>query len=92
MTGTPKLVYRMALIAVCLVLLAPLTLAEVPPLLDYPNHLARMVLLAFGAADPILSRFYATRWAIIPNLALDVTLPPLMRVLPVHVAGRSIVG
>ena len=92
MTGTPKLVYRLALIAVCLVLLAPLTLAEVPPLLDYPNHLARMVLLAFGAADPILSRFYATRWAIIPNLALDVTLPPLMRVLPVHVAGRSIVG
>ena len=47
---------------------------------------------AFGAADPILSRFYETHWAIIPNLALDLTAPALMRVLPVHDAGRLIVG
>jgi hypothetical protein len=26
----------------CAVLLAPLFLVDVPPLLDYPNHLARM--------------------------------------------------
>src|SRR5580692_6588425 len=53
------------LVALCLVLLAPLTLADVPPLLDYPNHLARLYALAFLPSDPILARFYAARWGII---------------------------
>lgn len=71
-----------------LVLLAPLLLVDVPPLLDYPNHLARAYVLAFGADDPILSRFYAPDWSVIPNLAVDLLLPPLLGLMPVHVAGR----
>ena len=35
-------------------LLIPLILTEVPPLTDYPNHLARCYLLAFGSSDPAL--------------------------------------
>ncbi|MSP00481.1 MAG: hypothetical protein EXR07_05440 [Acetobacteraceae bacterium] len=76
----------------CLLLLAPLTLADLPPLLDYPNHLARLFVLAFVDADPVLARFYQPHWAIIPNLALDLTVPPLLRALPVHVAGRIVIG
>jgi hypothetical protein len=76
----------------CLVLLAPLLLVDVPPLLDYPNHLTRSVVLAFGADDPILSHIYAPQWAIIPNLGVDLTLPPLLAVLPVDTAGRLIIG
>ncbi len=75
-----------------LFLLAPLTLADLPPLLDYPNHLARLFVLAFGSADPVLQRFYQPHWAIIPNLALDLTVPPLLHVLPVHLAGRLVIG
>ena len=63
-----------------------------PPLLDYPNHLARAVVLAAGASDPILSRMYAPHWAIIPNLGTDLVLPPLLHLLPVHLAGRIVVG
>jgi hypothetical protein len=73
---------------VCVVLLAPLFLVDVPPVLDYPNHLARMYVLAFGQHDPILSRMYAQHWAIIPNLAIDLVLPELVRLLPIYVAGR----
>jgi hypothetical protein len=76
----------------CVTLLAPLTLVDVPPLLDYPNHLARAVVLAFGATDPYLSRMYAPHWAIIPNLGTDLVLPPLLHMLPVHLAGRLVVG
>ena len=36
-------------------LLVPLFVVDVPPLLDYPNHMARMHVLAFGPGDPILS-------------------------------------
>ncbi len=72
---------------VCVALVAPLFLVDVPPLLDYPNHLARMVALAWPD-DPDLARFYAPRWGIIPDLGIDLVLPPLLHVLPVHVVGR----
>jgi hypothetical protein len=74
------------------VLLAPLLIADVPPVLDYPNHLARLVLLAAGPDDPVLGRMFTPNWSIIPDLAVDVIGPPLLHVLPVHVAGRSLLG
>jgi hypothetical protein len=83
---------KWAFALLCLFLLAPLTLVDVPPLLDYPNHLARAVVLASGASDPIVSRMYAAHWAIIPNLGTDLVLPPLLHLLPVHLAGRIVVG
>ena len=83
---------RWGLALLCVALLAPLALVDVPPLLDYPNHLARAVVLAAGASDPVLSRMYTPHWAIIPNLGTDLILPPLLHLLPVHVAGRIVIG
>ncbi|MCQ8239430.1 hypothetical protein [Rhizosaccharibacter radicis] len=80
------------LVALGTVLLAPLLVIDVPPLLDYPNHLARALVLARGNHDPVLARFYAPDWKIVPNLGLDLLLPGLLRVLPVHVAGRLFLG
>jgi len=73
-------------------LLVPLFVVDVPPLLDYPNHMARMHVLAFGPSDPVLSRFYTARWSLIPNLAIDLAVPPLLRVAPLDVAGRVVLG
>ena len=42
------------LLVLCVALLIPLSIADVPPILDYPNHLARLVLLAAGPGDPEL--------------------------------------
>lgn len=75
-----------------LVLLAPLPIAPIPPLKDYPHHLARLYVLAEGMHDPNLSAMYAPDWAIIPNLAVDLIGPPMLRVLPVDVAGQVILG
>jgi hypothetical protein len=74
------------------VLVGPLLIADVPPILDYPNHLARFVLLAAGPEDPVLGPIFAPCWAIIPNLAGDVLGPILLHLLPVHVAGRCLLG
>ena len=76
----------------CAVLLVPLFLVDVPPLLDYPNHLARMYVLAFGAHDPILSQMYQQHWAIIPNLAIDLVMPEMLKLLPIYLAGRVVLG
>jgi len=81
----------LVLLAACAFLLLPLLLVDVPPLHDYPNHLARLFVLAH-ADDPLLARFYAVRWSLIPNLGIDLLGVPLLRWLPVHVGGRVIVG
>lgn len=73
-------------------LLAPLLIADVPPVLDYPNHLARIVLLASGSDDPVMGPIFTPHWAIMPNLAIDVIGPTLLRLQPVHVAGRCVLG
>ena len=75
-----------------LLLLVPLTLVEVPPVLDYPNHLARIFLLAKGSQDPMLAPMFEIKWGIIPNLAVDLVGPALVRLMPVHVAGRVLLG
>ncbi len=81
-----------AVIGLCAILVAPLLLVDVPPLLDYPNHLARAFILASLPGDQVLGLFYAAHWSVIPNLALDLTAPPLIDILPVHVAGRLLIA
>src|SRR5512137_1861145 len=49
----------------------PVLRAEVPPLFDYPNHLARMYLLLHLPDSEPLRRFYEQHWAPVPNLAMD---------------------
>lgn len=78
--------------ALGVVLILPLFLVDIPPLTDYPNHLAREYVLTHGAHDPILSRIYAVRWGIIPNLAIDVVMPALARLLPLYMAGKIVLG
>lgn len=77
---------------VLLVVLAPLLVTDIPPLLDYPNHLARMGLLSGGLQDPILGRMYTVSWGIQPNIGLDLVVPLLTKVLPLAVAGKVFVG
>jgi hypothetical protein len=88
----PILLWWSALAVMLLALLAPILAVPIPPLIDYPNHLARCFFLAFGAPDPVLSRIFVAHWAIIPNLAMDLILPPLMHIMPPLVAGRVVVA
>ena len=54
-----------------------------PPLVDYPNHLARMHLLEEGG-----NAFYTVRWAPLPNLAEDLIVPQLARLVPLETAAK----
>jgi hypothetical protein len=75
-----------------LALNVPLLATTVPPLTDYPNHLARCYLLAFGQSDPVLSQMFSAHWQIIPNIAVDLLLPMLMHVFSPLTAGRIVLG
>src|ERR1700688_1958120 len=70
-------------------LLAPIWIVAFPPLLDYPNHLARAFVLAH-LNDPAFtfSRFYRADWGAYPYLGMDASLAVLGRLFPIETAGR----
>src|SRR5882724_2667624 len=65
----------------------PIVLHPWPPMSDYINHLARMQVIANIGTDPDIARFYEIDWQVIPNLMMDLVIPPLVRVMNVYMAG-----
>ena len=51
--------------------LLPVLAAQVPPLLDYHNHLARQYILARADGSDALAQWYRTSWHAAPYLAFD---------------------
>lgn len=74
-------------------LLAPIWSVKYPPLLDYPNHLARTFVLAH-LHDPAFrfQQFYSADWGFYPYLTMDLSLIALQRIVPVLLAGRIFLG
>ncbi|HKN85672.1 MAG TPA: hypothetical protein VJV04_02310, partial [Nitrospiraceae bacterium] len=68
--------------------LIPIWTVHTPPLVDYPNHMARMHILVHARESPVLQQYYEVRWAVLPNLAMDVVIPSLTKVVPLEVAGK----
>jgi hypothetical protein len=66
----------------------PILAVELPPLLDYPNHLARMAVLADGGRSSAFERYYQIHWALLPNLAMDALVPLLAQIMPLLLAGK----
>ncbi len=75
-----------------LLLTVPLLAVRIPLLVDYPNHLARMQVLATGAGTPALHAMFRITWAFIPNMAMDLLVPPLAHILPLTVAGKLFIA
>jgi len=69
----------------------PVLLCDTLPLFDYPNHLARMRILAGLDDSPALQTYYEIVWRPLPNLAMDAVVPPLARIMPLGWAGKSFV-
>ncbi|MGE3933782.1 MAG: hypothetical protein AB7F67_11025 [Rhodospirillaceae bacterium] len=80
-----------AAVAMVAVAAWPVLATEFLPLLDYPNHLARMhVLLAYDDT-PALHEFYEITWGALPNLAMEMVVLPLAHLMPLAAAGKTFV-
>jgi len=81
---------QVAVLLVLFTLLAsiPIITHPLPPIEDYVNHLARMHVLSVIGQDANLARFYEIDWQIVPNLMMDLVVPPLERLVNVYVAGQ----
>ena len=70
-------------------LLVPVWIAAFPPLLDYPNHLARAFVLAhLNDSQFSFRQFYRADWGAYPYLGMDASLAVLARFFPIETAGR----
>jgi hypothetical protein len=83
--GAPSLV----LLAVTL---SPLLWVTVPPLIDFPNHLARMSVLANVDPSAAVATNYVVQWRLVPNLAMDLVVPLLARIMSLTTAGRVFIA
>lgn len=67
--------------------LLPTLIVDIPALVDYPNHLARMSILSRNATASA-STYYMVHWALYPNLAMDAVVPTLAKSLGVTAATK----
>src|SRR4051812_22282146 len=64
--------------ALFVLVVSPTFFVEIPAMIDYVNHLARMHLLTTaGTIDA--NPFYEVRWKLYPNIAMDLLVPELAR-------------
>jgi hypothetical protein len=75
-------------VALLMVAAIPVLTQPLPPLEDYVNHLARMHVIASIGSDPALARFYEIQWQILPNLMMDLVVPPLAKLMDIYTAGQ----
>jgi hypothetical protein len=72
--------------------LLPILAVTIPPLIDYPNHLARMHILSEWENSPALRANYDLNWRLQPNLAMDLLVPFMTRFMSIYDAGRLFVA
>lgn len=72
--------------------LYPVFSVTIPPLVDSPNHLARIHILKNFDTDPALQANDAIEWAVRPNLGIDLVLPSLSGAIGTYAAGRVFIA
>ena len=84
-SGRPWLLAATAALT-CLLLL-PFAVTRIPPLLDYPDHVAEMYVIAQGSQVPELSKVYSIHWTVVANSGVELIMPTLLRWLPLWPTG-----
>ncbi|PYX89902.1 MAG: hypothetical protein DMG68_03640 [Acidobacteria bacterium] len=81
------------IVSIGILLLLPVWIVRYPPLVDYPNHLARYFILAH-LKDPNLhlAELYESKWGPYPYVALDLLGVALQRLMPIYVVGKVILS
>jgi hypothetical protein len=75
-------------VLVALLSILPLAFVTIPPMVDYPNHLARCAVLANLSQNPALQSMYEPRDALLPNMAMDAVVVPLAHFMSPVLAGK----
>jgi hypothetical protein len=92
MTSSSTWLKAAAFIIAAALVLFPLTQTVAPPLVDLPNHLAKVHLALSLPGNADLATYYQYQWHIVPNLALDVFVPTLSKIFGLYPGMRIFIG
>ena len=90
-TKNPWIVFALAVLLTAAALY-PVFSVEIPPLADYPNHLARAHIIASIDTSPELRSNYQVSWPLSPYLAMDWIVSSLAGFMSIYEAGRLFVA
>ena len=90
--ATPDRWHLVAVALVSVVFLFPIWFTGYPPLLDWPNHLARAYVLARYAKVPEFQNAFEVRWDLLPNLGVDILGTVLLYWLPYSLTSKIILS
>lgn len=80
---------HLLLLGLCLY---PILGVAMPPLIDYPNHLARLHILTAIDSDPVLQSIYRVEWGMVSNLAMDTLVPLLAPAIGLEAAAKGFIA
>lgn len=84
----PASVRTVVLVALSfLTLIGPFLAAPLPPMTDFPNHLARYWLIAGGQHDPALAPFYRIVWS---NAVTNIGVDRMIDLLSPFISGLTL--
>jgi hypothetical protein len=79
-----------AFVILLAVAVSPVFLVDIPAMPDFVNHLARMHIIA-TAGTPEANPFYEVQWGPSPNLAMDLIVPTIGRLIGVDAASKAFI-
>jgi hypothetical protein len=82
-----SLLINFSVAAIIVVAICPVLLVALPAMMDYPFHVARMYVLT-AAGTPDANPFYEVSKTLYSNLAMDLLVPPLARIIGVEAASK----
>jgi hypothetical protein len=77
-----------AVAAAASLLIVPIWAAALPAMPDLPAHLACFYLLGGAVKIPQLAQYFRIDWQFVPNLAAEVAVPPLARIIGLIAATK----
>ncbi len=78
--------FRSAVLVLSLIAMLPTFLVKIPATEDYLDHLGRMYILA-TSGTPDANPYYQVSWALYPDLAMDIVVPLLGKLIDIETAG-----
>jgi hypothetical protein len=80
--------YRGVGVVLAILLAAPIWLVNYPPLVDYPNHLARGYILYHYHEVPSFAKHFEIDYLSTPTLAMDLFMVVLQPIFDIHTVGK----
>jgi hypothetical protein len=79
---------RLMLLFLLALAIGPVFAVDIPAMRDYPNHLAVISVLS-RAGTPAENPFYQVAWTFNTNIAMELVVPPLARLIGLAAAGKA---